>query len=146
MGWIYNGVDVHESGIELTEYVGFVYQIQSKLDGRKYIGKKLLTKAGTKQVKGKKKKVRKPSDWESYYGSSPRLKEIIKEEGKENFERTILRFCKTLSECSYFESKYIFINDAIVREDYINDWLSCRITRGHMAKVAARVLENDDGG
>jgi hypothetical protein len=95
--WTYCEKDINETGIDLGQYVGFVYEIRNKKNGMKYVGKKLFTKAGTKQVKGKKKKVRKPSDWEGYFGSSPRFQTVVKEEGKDNFERRILYLCTTLS-------------------------------------------------
>ena len=53
--WIYKEEDFKENAI------GFIYQITNLIDGRKYICKKLLTKAGTetKLLKnGNKKKVK----------------------------------------------------------------------------------------
>jgi len=74
-------------------------------------------------------------DWETYYGSSPSLKEDIEKYGKDNFTRTILRLCKTRGECNYFETKYIFDNDAILREDYYNSWVSCKIQSSHVKNL-----------
>lgn len=139
--WTYGEKDIHESNLDLAEYIGFVYEIRNKTNGMKYIGKKLFTKAGTKQVKGKKKKIRKPSDWESYFGSSPRFKEAVQAEGKDNFERRILRLCTTLSELSYWESWWIYNKHAIVDPMFYNDWISSRTTRAHLNKVATKILQ-----
>jgi hypothetical protein len=83
--------------------VGFVYIIENTKNGMKYIGKKLLTKAASKMVKGKRKKYRVASDWKEYWSSSPWLQEIIEAEGKENFTRKILVFCDTKGETNYAE-------------------------------------------
>ncbi len=67
--WIYEGKDVEE----VPENVfGFVYLIECT-NGKAYIGRKYFTKAGYKVVKGKRKKLRKESDWKDYYGSSKDL-------------------------------------------------------------------------
>jgi hypothetical protein len=84
---------------------GFVYLIENTITGRKYIGRKYFTQAGYKQVKGKRKKYRKESDWKSYYGSNETLKEDVSILGEDKFIRTILHLCKTKSECSYLETK-----------------------------------------
>lgn len=113
-------------------YYGFIYVIQNKLDGKRYIGRKYLTKAATKQVNGKKKKIRKASDWETYWSSSDILKAQVKELGEENFTREILYLCKTRSECNYMETREIFLRDALLREDYINAWVSAKIHKAHV--------------
>lgn len=114
------------------DYFGFVYEIENLKSGRKYIGKKLFTKAGYKTVKGKRKKIRKESDWLSYYGSSPELQKDVESLGTENFKRTILRLCKTRGEASYYEAKYQFEVDAILRDDYYNGWMSVRVSSSHV--------------
>jgi hypothetical protein len=106
--------------------------IENLVNGRKYIGRKYLTKAGYKTVKGKRKKLRVESDWRDYYGSSTSLKEDIDLYGKDNFRRTILRLCKGRGECNYFETKYIFDTDAILDPQYYNTWVSCKIQASHV--------------
>jgi hypothetical protein len=106
--------------------------IENLVNGRKYIGRKYLTKAGYKTVKGKRKKLRVESDWRDYYGSSTSLKEDIDLYGKDNFRRTILRLCKGRGECNYFETKYIFDTDAILDPKYYNSWVSCKIQTSHV--------------
>lgn len=116
-------------------HYGFVYLIENLKSGRKYIGRKYLTKAATKQVKGKKKKIRKESDWKDYYGSSPQLQQDVEQLGKDNFKRTILRLCKTRGEVNYFETKEIFDRDAILRDDYYNGIVQCRIHSNHVKNL-----------
>lgn len=127
--WLYNDkelVDVPDDAF------GFVYKITNTKDKREYFGKKLLTKAGYKQVKGKRKKIRKESDWKTYFGSSKELLADVEKLGEKHFKREILRFCKSRGECNYFESKYILAYDAIIDDKYYNDWLSVKVSRSHL--------------
>jgi len=128
MTWLHEDKEFINDG----DWYGFVYLIENLLNGKKYIGRKYLTKAGYKTVKGKRKKVRVESDWDVYYGSSASLKEDIDCYGKDSFRRTILKLCKTRGECNYFEAKYIFDHDAILRSDYYNSWVSCKIQASHI--------------
>lgn len=114
---------------------GFVYLIENLSTGRKYIGRKYFTAAGTKQVKGKRKKIRKESDWQTYYGSNETLKREVAELGSDNFRRTILHLCKSKSECSYMETFEIFSRHALLNEIYYNDWCSCKVRRAHLKNV-----------
>ena len=50
------------------------------------------------------------------------------------FERKILRLCATKGEMTYYETKYIFEVDAIISEQYYNDWCMCRVRRSHVVK------------
>jgi len=128
--WLWNNEVFTEEHV--GDHFGFVYLITNKTNGKRYIGKKLFTAASTKTVKGKKKKVRKASDWEKYWGSSKLVQEDVKLLGEENFTREILRLCKSRSECSYYETKLIFEHDAILRANYYNSWVSCKITEVHV--------------
>lgn len=128
--WLYQGKPFTA---EQTEgFYGFIYLIINNTSGRKYVGRKYLTKAATKQVNGKKKKIRKTSDWETYWSSSEILKEEVKTLGESNFTREILHLCRSRSECNYMETKEIFQRDALLREDYINAWVSCKIHKKHV--------------
>ena len=121
--WLYEDKEF----TDVEDYYGFIYLIENLVNGKKYIGRKFLTKAGYKTVKGKRKKIRVESDWRDYYGSSNSLKEDIDYYGKDSFRRTILRLCKSRGECNYFETKYIFDTDAILDPKYYNSWVSCKI-------------------
>ena len=114
------------------QWYGFIYLIENIVNGRKYIGRKFLTKAGYKTVNKKRKKIRVESDWADYYGSSPALAKDIELYGKECFTRTILRLCKARGECNYFETKYIFDADAVLKEEYYNGWVSAKIQASHV--------------
>lgn len=128
--WLYNDQEFTEENI--GDHFGFVYTITNLINDRKYIGKKYFSKSGRKQIKGKIKKIRKPSDWVEYYGSNDELKNDVKTLGVSNFKREIIYLCKSRSECSYLETYEIFINDALLREDYYNSWVTCKIHKAHV--------------
>jgi hypothetical protein len=113
-------------------YFGFVYLITHNLTGKKYIGKKFFTKAGTRQIKGKKKKIRKSSDWETYWGSNTELQAEVTKNGEEQYTREILHLCKSRSECSYMETFEIFNRHALLSESYYNAWVTCKIHKSHV--------------
>jgi hypothetical protein len=123
--WTYKGQSFTEEHV--GDNFGFVYEIVNTSNQRRYIGKKFFTKSGRKQIKGKTKKVRLSSGWENYWSSSEELQSDVKTFGEENFTRTILYLCKTRSECSYRETKEIFLRDALLTETYYNKWVSVRI-------------------
>ena len=133
MDWYYDGqlFDLEES--LLMEYQGFVYLIEELDTGMKYIGKKFFWKPKilpvTKTRKRRKKTIVE-SDWKSYYGSNKELREKIGDGS--NYRRTILRLCRTKGECSYYEAKYQFENDVLLREDYYNELIHCRINSNNM--------------
>ncbi len=107
--WYYNEEPFESKDIE--DYFGFVYLIENKLNGRKYIGRKYLWQFRT--PKGKKRKVKSESDWKNYYGSCPELKEDIDKLGRENFSRTILSLHKTKGKTNYEETRQLFINNVL---------------------------------
>jgi hypothetical protein len=131
MPWLLCGSEYIDDGLSF----GFVYQIENTITGRKYIGRKYFTCAGYKQVNGKRKKIRKPSDWQTYYGSNETLKEDVSILGEDKFVRTILHLCKTKSECSYLETSEIFKRDALLSSQYYNDWVQCKIRRAHLKQL-----------
>ena len=131
MTWYYNGVPYEEDGT----HFGYVYLIENLITGRKYVGRKYFTCAGYKQVNGKKKKIRKTSDWETYWGSNETLKREVTELGEHNFRRTILHLCKSKSECSYFETYEIFSRHALLDSVYYNDWVSAKVRRAHLKNL-----------
>lgn len=128
--WIYKGEVFTED--QIGENYGFVYVITHVPSGKKYIGRKFFTSAGYKIVKGKRKKLRKPSDWQTYYGSSPALTKAIAEHGVDQFTREIVMLCPNRSSASYYESKLIFETDAILSDNYYNEYVQCRISAKHV--------------
>ena len=131
--WTYQGQPFTSDMI--GDNIGFVYQITNLDNGKKYIGKKWFW--STKKLpplKGKKRKrtVKKESDWQKYYGSSEEVKMLVEQLGAENFKREILRLCKTKGECTYFEAKYQFDFDVLLRDDYYNEFIGCKIHSKHL--------------
>jgi hypothetical protein len=120
----YNGIT--------SDVVSFVYQITCLDTGKKYIGKKGFYSTKTKVVKGKRKKTVVESDWRNYYGSNDTLKKDIGNIGSLRFKREILRLCRTKGEASYYEAKYQFDSDALLRDDYYNEWLMLRVHKKHL--------------
>jgi Kyanoviridae NAD synthetase len=134
MTWYYKGKPVTEEDVE--GYVAFVYCIENTATGRLYLGKKRLRKkVSRKPLKGKKRRriSYKESDWRVYWGSNEVLQEEVKQLGPDIFTRTILRLCKTLSESSYYETKYQFEQDVLLRpKEFYNEWLAIRIRSSHL--------------
>ena len=128
--WHYNGIEFTEDLIDKS--FGFVYCITNLSNGRRYIGKKLFTKSGRKQTKGKIKKIRVTSDWLDYYGSNKELQEDVVKNGADKFHREILYLCATRSECSYRETQEIFKRGALLTENYFNSWVTCKIHKAHV--------------
>jgi hypothetical protein len=138
MTWLYENTLVETLP---EDCVGFVYLITNKSTGRKYIGKKLakFSKTTYKVVKlkngnKKKKKIRSKidSDWQEYYGSSPELTKDIVALGAENFEREILYYCRSKSECSYIEAREQFSRRVLETEDYYNGHIQVRVHGSHI--------------
>ena len=130
LNWKYKGEDFTDDLI--GDNYGFVYEITNLTNNKKYIGKKFFYFAKTKQVKGKKKKYKAPSDWPTYYGSSDALQKDILELGKDNFTREILYLCKSKGECGYIEAREQFVKRVLESDDYYNTWIMCRIRKSHI--------------
>ncbi len=131
--WYYEDFPFAPSDEWLEPYQGFVYQITEVDTGKKYIGKKFFWKPKILPVtktRKRRKRTRVQSDWQDYYGSSEQVKLLV-EEGKE-FRRDILRLCKTKGECSYYEAKLQFENDVLLRDDYYNEFIGCKIHAKHI--------------
>lgn len=128
-------------------FVGFVYRITNLEDGKKYIGKKQVSRVIKRApLKGKKRKRISygQSDWEKYCGSSATLKEDA-ENDKIDFKREILLFCKSKGELSFCEAQIQIELKVLFREDYYNDLIDVKV-RGSWLKgiEPAVLLENMD--
>ena len=136
MSWTYKGNKM----VDITQFpentYGFVYINKHIPSGKSYIGKKVLQ--FTKKVKLGKKELaaltgvvgRRPSykiavkesDWQNYWGSNKYLKELIKEEPLENFERQILICVPTKKLLTYYEVKYQMVYQVLEKpEEFFND-------------------------
>lgn len=130
LNWQYKEQSFTED--DIGDNYGFVYCITNTANGKKYIGKKFFYSSKTKQVKGKKKRLKVSSDWESYYGSNEELKKDITMYGRETFVREILHLCKSKGECGYLEAKEQFINGVLENDNYYNSWIMVRVRKSHI--------------
>lgn len=132
MTWFYHNTAEEFKEEHIADNVGYVYLISHNQTGKKYIGKKLFTKAGYRQIKGKRKKVRKASDWLNYWGSNEELQKEVIKNGEDQYTREILYLCKTRSACNYWETWEIFNRHALLSDQYWNSWVTCKIHKTHV--------------
>lgn len=122
--WLYNG-EVIESIEQMPQNTfGFIYQATYLPTNEKYLGKKVLFFNRTlPPLKGtkRKRKVVKESDWQTYYGSHEKIKILLKENKQSKFQREILEFAFNKKHLTYLETKYLFCNNVLENEEYIND-------------------------
>ncbi len=108
--WIY--LERAFNSCDVGDYFGFVYKITNLVNGRQYIGRKYFW--SFRKPPGKKRRVKKESDWKKYYGSCPELKEDIEKLGnKIFFKREILSLHKTVGKTNYEETKQLFLNGVL---------------------------------
>ena len=130
--WIYEGKEYDETP---EEYQGFVYEITEIDTGMKYIGKKFFWKPKKLPVTKTRRRAirsRSESDWRKYYGSSALLKEMVIEHGEHIYNRVILKLCISKGAMSYYEAKLQFENDVLLRDDYYNEFIGCKIHSKHV--------------
>lgn len=141
--WQYNDLEFTE-GMIGNNY-GFVYLITNLKSGRKYIGKKFFYSSKTKTVKGKKKKIKVFSDWQTYYGSSAELSQDVLLLGLDNFSREIIHLCQSKGECGYLEAKEQFIRGVMESDDYYNSWIMVRVRKSHIKGYNDRNSKSTQG-
>ena len=137
MTWHYNEQPYDPDETELEALVGFVYEIEEIQTGKKYIGKKLFWKSKILPItktRKRRKRTKVVSDWKTYYGSSESLKEQVVANGEDLYKRTILRLCETKGDCSYYEAKYQFDNDVLLRDDYYNEFIGLKVHYKHLKR------------
>lgn len=118
MTWLYKGKVLYDTDIP-EKAAGFIYIITHK-SGKKYIGRKLLTKAHRRQKNKKIIRSRVESDWREYWSSSPEINKIIEEEGTDNFVREILMFADTKGQLNYLEEKFLYCVGALESDIWYN--------------------------
>ena len=141
--WQYKGEDFTEDLI--GNNYGFVYLITNITNNKKYIGKKFFYSTKTKQVKGKKKKYKAASDWQTYYGSSAELAKDVLSLGYESFTREILHLCQSKGECGYLEAKEQFIRGVMETDEYYNTWIMVRVRKSHIKDYNVRLSQKAQG-
>ena len=139
MNWLYENKEVTEQVIP-ENAAGFVYMITHIPTGKYYIGKKSLesvrnVKIGKRELErirqerkekglggriALKKKVRKVSDWGTYYSSNDWITEQIKEGKQDEFKREIIQFCNSKKSLSYYEVYWMFKYDVLSDENSLN--------------------------
>jgi len=102
---------------------GFIYKIDYT-DGTCYYGKKNFARLVTyPPLKGykRKRKIYKESDWRTYEGSSKKGAFKVVQ------RKTILQLARTNGRLTYLENRRIYMENAILRLDCINDNISGKI-------------------
>jgi hypothetical protein len=136
MNWTYKNENINGITDFPDRTFGFIYRIVHIPSDKAYIGKKVLfhnrkvklTKKELKEyegVVGRRPSFRiavKESDWKNYWGSNKYLKELMKEEPIENFERQILACAPTKKLLTYYEVKYQMVYQVLEKpEEFFND-------------------------
>ena len=133
--WLYNKQVISSIEDMPQETFGFIYITTHNSSGISYIGKKSLyhnvkrklTKKELAEHTGRGRKpttevVQKESDWKTYYGSTKQIVELIKGGKQEDFTREILQFVFNKKLLTYYECKYLFINEVLEHPDkWYND-------------------------
>ena len=136
--WYYKDKVYEPNEDELKQWVGFVYVITDKSNDKMYVGKKTFwSKKTLPPLKGKTRKRRSTveSDWKSYYGSSDLVKQLLVEQGEQNFHRQILYFCRSKGEMGYLEAKEQFDRNVLLDDRYYNGIINCRVHRSHVQSL-----------
>ncbi len=130
-------------GTDQTELVGFVYEIEDLVNGKKYVGKKRFWVRKIYHVKKKKKYKVVPSDWESYYGSNKELQAAVDADGPERFHRQILHLCLGKGEMNYLEAMEQFARGVLLEPGaYYNEWIQCKVHRSHLKLLIEKTNRN----
>jgi hypothetical protein len=138
LNWEYKNIDFKEE--DIGDNYGFVYVITNLITNKKYVGKKFFYSLRTKVVKGKKKRIKISSDWQTYYGSNTELQNDVKLHSEASFKREIIHLCKTKGECGYLEAKEQFEREVLESSDYYNSWIMVRVRKSHIKAFNERIL------
>lgn len=154
--WLYNNKVIDRIDDMPKDCYGFIYKVTHIPTGKKYIGKKVLyfnrnVKLTKKELEllreerkhqglgGRtplKKKVVKESDWKNYYGSQKEILNLVKQSKESDFKREILKFTFNKKELTYYEVKFLFIEEVLENSsEYINDNI--------LGKFFSRDFKND---
>tara|TARA_Y100000401_G_C8317233_1_gene223220 strand:- start:528 stop:935 length:408 start_codon:yes stop_codon:yes gene_type:complete len=134
MAWFYDDKLFEETP---EDYQGFVYEIVDLYNNKRYIGKKNFWKPKILPKNSKRSRrirTRVESDWKTYYSSNKELQLLAETNDEVLFERIILRLCKTKGEMSYYEAKLQFERDVLLRDDYYNEFIGCKIHSRHLKR------------
>ena len=131
--WTYRGEAIEE----IPEgYVGMVYLITNLMTNKKYVGKKIFHFSKTRQVKGRKKRSKVESDWQTYFGSNKELIQHVQIVGEDKFKREILHLCINKSQMSYLELREQIDRRVLETEEYYNEWISAKVRKSkHLTEL-----------
>lgn len=133
MTWTYKGSVVDSID---PQHKAFVYIITNKQTGRMYIGLKQTQFSKTKQVKGKKKRIKVESDWRDYWSSSEELKKDVQLLGEDAFTREVLHWCNLKSHANYLEAREQMDRRVLENPDkYYNGIINVRVSRNHIKSL-----------
>ena len=110
---------------DIKDYFGFCYLLTDLENGKMYIGRKYFY--SIRKKKGQRKKVKSESDWKTYYSSSKKVQQIVKESGPNRFKREILSLYIKKGQVNYNETKLLFQHNVLEAKDdngeklYYND-------------------------
>ena len=107
--WLYQGTAFTSD--DIGNKFGYVYLIVNRTTGKKYIGRKYFTQC--RKPRGGKRRVSSESDWKKYYGSSPELKQDVKQFGRNSFSREILSLHATKGKVNFEETRQLFLNNVL---------------------------------
>ena len=107
--WLYQGTAFTSD--DIGNKFGYVYLIVNRTTGKKYIGRKYFTQC--RKPRGGKRRVSSESDWKKYYGSSPELKQDVREFGRNAFSREILSLHTTKGKVNFEETRQLFLNNVL---------------------------------
>jgi hypothetical protein len=124
--WLYKDKPIKEEDIP-AKAIGFLYKITYKPTGKWYIGRKMLTKVKTTQLKGKKTKSKVDSGWADYWSSSPDLVAFIAEQGEANFTREILMFADTKACMTLGEEYLLHVSGSMFDDKCFNQNIRAKI-------------------
>ena len=132
--WLYNNKVIETLDDFPPNIYGFIYITTHIPSGISYIGKKVLfhnvkrklTRKELAEHQGVGRKpthqvVQKESDWKTYYGSAKPILEMLKEGKQQEFKREILELVYNKKLLTYYECKYLFINEVL---EYPNKWMN----------------------
>lgn len=142
MSWIYQGKEFTEINIP-ENGIGFIYHMSVILNGNTYayigkknffsnvkkkLGKKALALVTDKRLKKYTKEQK--ANFENYYSSNQQLKEAHK--AGVIIKREILLICYSATELTYQECRYLFCNDCIIDDKYLNSNILGKFYRGNI--------------
>jgi hypothetical protein len=134
--WIYGDKNITTVEDFPVGTVGFIYEIRNLTNGKKYIGRKILTSTRKlKPLKGAKRKrtVVKDSGWLEYTGSSDELNADIA--SGHQIEKHILQLCFSKKQMSYYELKYQMIYQVLESDKYYNGNIAGKYHRRDLIKL-----------